>query len=72
MEGFSGKNETEDAERMENVTNKIVFDRPSTQDTKARYTSARFGQERDNKSLSEDRKPCHWELSYVNSVMSSF
>ena len=43
--------------KMGNVINKIVFDRPSTQDTNVRYTNARFGQERDNNSLSEDRKP---------------
>lgn len=56
MEGFSGKNEIEDAERMENITNKIVFDRPSTQAIKVIYISARFDHERDNNSLSEGRK----------------
>lgn len=41
---------------MENITNKIVFDRPSTQAIKVIYISARFDQERDNNSLSEGRK----------------
>lgn len=57
MEGISGKNETENTERMENIANKIVFDRPSAQAAKVRCVSARFGQERDNISLCEGRKP---------------